>query len=393
MSVFAHNAIAAFIESAIGPAIPTDASGVYFNPAALTLLPSKQAVVAEAYVPIHFNFQGTTIQNLTQMRQTGVTQSDTIYHLPSAFLSIPLNKQFILGLGGLYNAFGIQNFPNDSIARYISTYTSISSVDLIPSLTYRVNDNLSIGAGLDFEELNIHLNSIVGFPDLGIPDASLNNTAKNKGAGGHIGFLIQPRLGTAIGLVYHSQVRFHPKGSSVFQSATPFISNNFHFNLSLPPSTVLSIDQFVNSSLGFIGTLQYTQWSVINSLNLQNIALIRNGQNLIVPLSLNHFKLQDTWRAQLGVHYSANKQLILRAAAAYDQEPNNAAFQIGLNNNVLLSANATYWFNKKLGVELGYSHAFYITQNINITSTANTAIGTVDGYRDGFLAKIIWNIN
>lgn len=392
MTICTSNAIAAFVEAAIGPAIPSDASAVYFNPAALVLQPKHQLVVSGAYVPVNFNFHGMTLQNATQYAQTGETSSRAIYRLPSAYLANRLTDKFTLGLGGTYTNYGKQNFPDDSILRYMLTYNAITVSDLIPSLTYKANDKFSIGAGLDFEEIKINLDSVVGAPPAHIPDINLVNEAKANGIGAHGGILYIPKRGTLVGLAYHSPVHFKPTGQSTFLAPQPFASNNFQFGITMPASTVLSVDQYLSTELGLIGTIQYMQWGSLKSLDLQNIALIRGGQNVIIPLTTKIFNLQNTWRYQLGIHYKVSPKLTVRAAMAYDQEPNVSTFQLAPKDNIFFGTNATYWVKKNVGIELAYLYVTYPSQNVYIKGTANTAVGTVNGTRNTFAAKLILNM-
>lgn len=385
------NGHAAFIEAAIGPAIPADATGVYFNPGALVLVKKPQLLAVGAYVPVRFHFEGTTIQNATRYTETGRAFSKTIYRLPAGFLAVPLGERFTFGFGQIYNNFGKLDFPDYSPLRYFNTFSALSTLDLMTTLTYKISEKVAIGAGLDIEHIKIELNSVNGSPPLGISDVTLKNRSSGNGTGGHVGILVQPKRGTLIGLAYHSAVQFKTAGQSTVLSPVPFRSNDYSLKASMPASTVLSVDQYVTQDLGFIGTVQYMQWSVIKILELNNIAARRLGRNFLLPLARNSFFLADAWRFQLGTHYNLTKKLTVRAAAAYDQDPNNPLYQIGPDDNILLSANATWKANDALSLEGGYSHVFYKSQTINIVNLANTITGKSGGGRDAVVVKVIWN--
>lgn len=391
LSIATTNADAAFIEAAIGPAVPADATGVYFNPGALALLKTAQIVAVGAYVPVRFYFEGTTMQNATQYTQIGRAYSKTIYRLPASFLSVPIGERFIFGFGQLYNNYGKLNFADYTIVRYFNTYSSLSTLDLTSSLTYKLSDKIAIGAGLDIEHIKVELDSVNGSPRLGIPDVTIKNKSTGNGTGGHLGILLQPKRGTTIGFAYHSEVKFRTTGQSRIDNPVPFVSRGYNVNVTMPASTVLSVDQYVNEDLGFIGTLQYMQWSTINILDLRNIAARRLGVSSIVPIAQSFYKLSDAWRFQLGTHYNLNKKVTLRAAAGYDQDPNNPIYQIGPNDNILLTLNGTWKTNDALWVEAGYSHVFYTAQKINIVNLANSVYGKTGGGRDAFVLKLIWN--
>jgi long-chain fatty acid transport protein len=168
---------------------------------------------------------------------------------------------------------------------------------------------------------------------------------------------------------------------------------DFHFNLSMPASTVLTVDQYLNPDFGILGTVQYMQWSVINVLNLQNVAIVRGGVPIVLPLSQIFYNLRDTWRFQLGAHYAPTKKFTIRAAAAYDQDPNNPFFQLTPGTNIILNTNAAYRFNDAFGIELGYGHVFYTNQVVNIHAAANTLMGRTSGGRNAYIAKFFFNFN
>lgn len=386
-AITAHYAVAGFFASAIGPAIQTDASSVYYNPASLVLLPHKQLVVGGGYVTINLN----VLENSpSDIKAQSSSISNTVNRLPMFFLSVPFGQYFILGFGALYPFMGNQDFPDSSQVRYLSTYESLSSLDLTPTLSYKLTEQLTIGGGVDLEQIKVMLDFALPSSALDIP---LINNLKSRGVGWHGGMLFKPKRGTTIGLAYHSPVAFDLTGTSVLETSTPLLSTNLNTKTSLPGNSVLTIDQFLNKQWGIIGTMRYTQWSVIKSLTLYNLAYIKQNQKMILSAAAYTYNLKDTWTFQLGTHYTPNDQFTAKAALTYDDEPINPNFLIGPKRNIILSFITDFKFNELFSIELNYSYMYYAPQKINIQTPYNTITGNSSGGRNALFGKLIWNIS
>lgn len=123
--------------------------------------------------------------------------------VPNAYLILPLNEQWWLGLAATsYYGLGVQ-MPDNYNAGHFGNVSDIKTVDLGASLAYRINRNWSIGAGLS---------AIHGEGEVGGTFPSNNKIAKHlKGdgwaLGWHLGTLLELSPATRIGLSY----RLDPK--------------------------------------------------------------------------------------------------------------------------------------------------------------------------------------
>lgn len=388
----ASHATAAYIDASLGDAVVGNASAVYYNPAALTILGSKELVVYDSLSLVYFKFSGTARQRLTGYSQTGTATTYTDYMLPSAYLALPLNKRVTLGFGETYTYYGIAEYPNDSILRYFGTISYFNALDLMPSVGIRVTNWFSIGAGLDVELANLALYAMSGFPTLNIPDREGSSLGTGVGIGGHMGILLMPRLGTLIGLTYHSPVAVTIRGQSTFASDPSVISNQFQTTVTAPPSAVFSIDQFFTRKLGLIGTVQFTGWDTIGRINLQNVAFnsFITGDT-ILPSVVNNFLLHNTWRFALGAHYAPTDRWTLRASFNYDQSPENSTVQVAAGNYFIFGGGFGYRFTKKLNWDLNYGYILYQKQHVDINGASNIIVGDTRGNRNGVSTRLTWD--
>ncbi len=190
--VFPLTLHASFIESTIGTAVVNDATAAYYNPAALTLLTHYQFIGLGSIAISHTQFTGQAIQAKTGFTQEGSASTQTNYYLPSFYLGAPATDKMTLGLAVVSNFFN-RNMEEDSILRYAQPSNNIRDIDLVPAMGFKLNDVLSLGAGVSFSYANFLLQPILGFPSLNIPDAQSRNEASSSGLGGRRRFITKAK--------------------------------------------------------------------------------------------------------------------------------------------------------------------------------------------------------
>lgn len=384
-------AFASYIETSIGNAVSVDAKAVYYNPAGLTFLKNKQIIAVDGIVDNRSVFRGTTVQNTTGYTQRGTTNARSYFSLPEFYLGIPINNKISIGLGGLYTNYGLTPYPADSIVRYFETTSFAATFDITPGIGVRLNDKVSIGGGLDFEYGRLVLDAMFGFPTIGVPDVKSMNEGSAWGWGAHVGLQAMPKLGTLIGLAYHTSVTFNIAGNSTYDSFPNFTTNKFRTKVVTPPSTVLSLYQFLSPTFGLMGTVEYMQWSTIQKLTLYNSALIVSGTPSLLTIPLQyHFR--NIWRLALAANYNPTPKWFLGVGAFWDQEPGNPFYQLLNKDGFTLGCAAGYQFTKAFNLRLGYAHTFYRGNNINIITTNNNLNGKTDEGKDYAFGELRFDI-
>jgi long-chain fatty acid transport protein len=126
-------------------------------------------------------------------------------------------------------------------------------------------------------------------------------------------------------------------------------------SLDVPESISLSLAHKLNSRLELLGDLTWTGWSRFNELLITEA---ETGKEVTrVPE-----KWQDVTRVSIGANYQYNDRLTLRTGLAFDQEPIPSARyttpRIPGNDRKWLSLGAGYKVNKKISIDVGYSHLF-----------------------------------
>lgn len=382
---------ASFIESTMGTAVVNDATATYYNPAALTLLKNSQIIALGSAAYFQSQFTGQSIQTTTGFIQSGSSSAQTHYYLPSFYLSIPATDKVKFGLAVVSNFFN-RDMEANSILRYVQSSNSIQDIDLVPALGIKLNDFFALGAGINISHANFVLEPVSGIPSLNIPDSQSHNESSGTGWGGDVGFLIKPAKATLIGFNYRSAITYPLSGTSVLESNPKIVSNDYHFTFWTPARYVLSVSQFVTSALGFIGTIQFINWSIFKDINIHGVATQIGGQPLIIPNATVNYHLHNTWLLTLGSQYRMTPKWVIRAAGNYNQTPGNPNYQITTGDSIILGASTGYEITKNIIIDGSYAHAFIKNEDIHTTTGRTIINGINKGSRNAVSLKLTLNI-
>lgn len=379
-------------------AVVEDVGTNWYNAAGLVYLPQQLAASGIAmYKPTRFGgtivAPSTTLPGVATYTANGNASAYLNILLPGFHYGVPFwCNRFAFGIS-VVPAWGlIEDYGDNSIIRYDLSRVYTRTLDISPSLAWKINDQWSIGAGPDFHYFALQLKSHVRTQPLTTVDSISRVSTDDWGYGAHIGVLFRPTNTTRIGLNYRSKIATKLKGYSHFQltGLGAFETNNFSLNLPMPPTTTLSAYQEINPCWAVMGTIAYDQWSVIRDMHGINFMLPTGTTSIVIPTGYRNtfdfsagtkFRLTDQWLGRFSIKYVATPTGQYRDVTFPDGE------KLGFNFG------AHYQINKCLGLDLIYAHVFIKTVSINRTEFTGTI---VEGHsRDSIDlagAQIVWNI-
>lgn len=375
-------------------AVAENASTIFYNPAGMTYLPGVNISAGLTAVRPSFKFsnQGSTGPN--GLPGTGPDGGDAGAWglLPNAYLSWQLSPQWHVGLG-IGAPFGLMTEYEDAAwaGRYHSKKFDIKSINVNPSIAYKVNEQLSLGLGVNWMHLDAEFSRASPFamPGLGyLGDLDATVDMKGDGWGWNAGLIYQITPATRIGLSYRSQVKIDADGdttvsnqSVVHPAVAPRItrmSADASTSVRLPDTATLSIAHEVNDRWRLLGDVSWTGWSSIRSLD------IRNSGNPAIPGDSLDLKFRDTWRVALGADYRVNEQWTLKGGVAWDQSPIRSAgyrpTSLPDKDRYWVSVGARYAVNKRTQIDIGYAHLFI--SDTDIDNATDAGKGVVRGKYD-----------
>ncbi len=297
-----------------------DASAVAFNPAAITELEGTQIMVGiEVVVPyntIEYSIDGGS----TYHRQNASNQA---FFIPHGYVTHKLNDNFSLGLG-MFSRFGLGNkYPSDWAGSANVTYVNLLTSTVNPVIAYRVNDMLSLAAGVEISGAMVDLKQ-------NNQEFALSSRLKNKGIEYGFGFNLAAHVRFneqwSAGLTYRSGVDYSFDGelsaTSPFfpmlgHSSTNYISDGAT-TLSLPQEIKLAVAYAPTDKLSFEAGVGYYGWSSYKDLDLTIDNPLPPFFNSYIA---NPKEWRDTWMFGFSAEYQLYDWLALRAGIAYETSP------------------------------------------------------------------------
>lgn len=381
-----------------------DASTGWYNPAGLALIRDQQAVVGGVGIFPSFELSG-----VTTFATTGLpSYSETFRNLkgnkealvPFFHYAKPVGENTTVGLS-VVAPYGLAtDWSKSSPLRYSATFTEVITVNVSPEIGGKLSEHFAVGAGLDLQYSRVKFNRVLGAPTLlnaaelppNLFDSSSYNQGDSFGVGFHAGVMgMFNDNHTRIGLNYQSKMKHKFNGYSnlsgtladpdLFNANTSFRTGNLYSNsVAFPEVVTLSAYHDVNERLALLGSVIYTGWDVVKTIELNNVAAALPGGGNAVVRSTSTLNYDNAWRFIAGANYWVTEGFMLRGGVGYDETPVtdvNRDVRLPDESRVILSIGAHYDVNPEIGIDAGYTYLF-ATRDPRINKTE--AIGTTSSF-------------
>jgi long-chain fatty acid transport protein len=289
--------------------------------------------------------------------------------VPAGYFSWQINSNVWAGMS-INAPYGLATKPDATWGgRGYNSSTRVSSMMVTPTLAYRVNDMLSVAAGISYMTFKARYTS--GSPTLATltnpPAWGIAGMMGDGDAWGYtLGATLKPMQGTEIGLSYRSEMRVGLNGD--FFSGTAILNHPVSTTVPLPQSINLGLKQVINPQWTLLAGLEWTNWSVLKAPIITD--KVTNATHL--ALGSIPFYYKDGWFASLGAEYKLSPALTLRAGAAYEWSPIKDAersARLPDNDRLWTSLGFGYQLTQQLNIDFGYTHIFPKSTKITINST------------------------
>jgi long-chain fatty acid transport protein len=387
-------------------AVAEDATTVWWNPAGMARLGAgKHFVIGGASISPSTKFSnGTSMPAALQTAggDGGNAGKDAI--VPSMFYVMDLNPRMHFGIG-ISVPFGLKTeYDSNWIGRFQGISSEVKTLNINPSLSYKLSDTFSIGGGLSYQRGKIDLKTGVNYSAtafsaggvgllgaIGGPGVEGQNTTSVDGDawGFNIGTLFDVTPATRLGIHYRSSLDYKMDGNTSFSNvpaafagipplAAGTSNGNVKLDLKTPDNLSFSVAHRLNERLDLLGDLTWWHWSKIKQLPLVRSSGAASGSTV----STLTFNFDDTWRASIGANYKLNGPWTLKLGAAYDQTPvpnaESRSVRLPDNDRYWLSAGAAYQVSRNGKLDFGYTLVSVKNADINNDQTA-TGGGIVNG--------------
>jgi long-chain fatty acid transport protein len=359
-------------------AVVEDASVVFYNPAGMVKLKRAEVTVGASYVMPVGSFELDSYTNAAGKTYTAEDlgpYSDGGNFLSSAtipygYFAMPINEKFAAGFG-IFVPFGTNtDYDDDFIGGVFADQTQLTSIEFQPAVAYRVNDQFSVGFGLDitymkgllskqldtvpYNENLKYLNGGVDPTDLtgsglAYSDyAGFENHYEVEGddwqVGYNLSFMWDINSDITVGVSYRSEMEFTLKGDSEFKQSEGVValttasadvaaattglstgdyiiaavdgatgsvpSQSSEVPITTPQSLTVSYAHQLTKKLQLVAGATWTQWSVFKDFD---VISTESSTGMIETLSglgdgyIGH--IEENWIDTTALAIGANYQL------------------------------------------------------------------------------------
>ncbi len=383
-----------------------DASTIFWNPAGMTQLKAIEASGGLTAVRTSYKFhdRGSQVGQFGPGGAMGAGDGDDAGawgYLPNGYLSWALSKDLYVGLG-IGAPFGLKTKYDDPWRGSAqSNEFDIKTININPSIAFRVNEMVSLGAGVSWQKIEADYYRRVAINNAGpltLPRVTSHMSIDDDAWGWNLGALFTLSPATKIGLSYRSTIQYHTEGKVKLRgdgtaagNATALALSNaggasdVKADLRVPDTFILSVDQKLSDRWQLLGDISWTGWSSIKNVNIVRDSGPQAGA-LAQTLDAN---FQNTYRVALGAIYTVSEAVKLQFGLAYDQTPVRGA----TSRLTSLPDNDRTWFSfggqwkpaREQTLELGVTYLYIKDPKINKNETTVNPLtnrGTVTGEYD-----------
>lgn len=372
-------------------AVAEDASTIYFNPAGMTRLSGSQVQAAVHVVSFSLKFSddgSTTVLNQSLTGDDGGNAGKLAF-IPNFFYAHSISDSLKIGIG-IVSPFGLATkYNSDWVGRYYTIKSELLTIDINPTVAYRINKMWSIGGGVSVQYLDADLTSAVDYGTInaalgfGLPllpqkadGESKFKTDGNWAYGFNLGVLFELSQATRFGVAYRSKISYDLKGDADFKTpaaAAPLaeklglVDTGVKADIDLPASLSVSGYHQLTDKWAVMADITWTDWSTFEELRIKFDSAAED--------SVSTLDFDDSFRYSLGATYTLNPQWTFRGGLAYDESTVSSRRKrtprIPDEDRLWFSLGTSYHFSDRLEFDFGYT---YIT-NVEKAEIDKTATG------------------
>jgi len=369
-----------------------DATIVFGNPAGMSFLDRAQVTAGGTFLSVDTDISNVSASQsspaflpatggLTDtLPVTGTNDGDMVPGtlIPFAFYAHPVNEQLAFGFG-VYAPFGSKTEYEDSFqGRNQGNYTEVRVVTAQPTVSYRFNEQWSVGAGITYNQVEGELRRQVPVATpLGLSEVDSRVEGDDEAWGYNLGIIYQPVPETTLGLTYRSKVDFNLEGN--FTANSPVldqlgigtVTDTAALDLTTPETVNFSLTQQMSDNLKLMFGASWARWS-----RFDQILVTGDERGEITNEQQNY---SNAWAFSTGGEYQLTPTLALRAGVTLDFTPTQDAtrsVRIPSDDRRIFSIGAGWSPTPDLTLDVAYS---YLTERSTQVDQTKTDSFTVAG--------------
>ncbi|MBR6470291.1 MAG: outer membrane protein transport protein [Victivallales bacterium] len=304
-----------------------DPSALYFNPAAgagcetFMLTTGMHVLTGD----VQFHDGGSTLSGKKSGDIVGTS------FIPNLDAVLPIGDGLTLNMAMSATSGTATKYDARWTGRYFSTETSISVLEIAPSVSYRINDEWAVGIGFLAQYCDVLMKQNLNTTDVmaayGLPgrDSRLKMEGDGWAFGFTAGILYKPTKTTTFGLGYRSSMQHNVKANARVTDIPPALASmqglsgtSYHDHARIamdqPQSITFGIRQEVTDKLTLMADIAWTDWSTLKDMPVK----FHKG-SLTGKYVANKMEWHDSWRFSIGAEYALTEKWTLRCGFTFDE--------------------------------------------------------------------------
>jgi len=358
-----------------GAASAEDASTVFFNSAGMSQIKGSQVVVAIHAIKPSAKFSDTG-SSAAAGRPLGGDGGDagSLAYVPNIYYVMDAGKDMKFGLG-INAPFGLKTEYDEGWAgRFQALKSEVKTVNVNPALSYQMNEMVTLGFGVDYQEIDAELTNNLNF---GVGDGTAKVSGSDNAWGYNLGALFQVSPDSRVGVAYRSSIDYKLSGDMLVTDPTGAVVQNPSVTADIKMPDSLSVSGFkkIDAKWDLMGDISWTGWGKFKELRVVN-------SSTGATVSLTNENWKNTYRVSVGANHHYNEQWTSRIGIAFDQGPVEDQYRtarIPDNDRTWLAFGGKYTVSGNSSIDVGYAHLFVKDSSISnnkggAAGTANTAL-------------------
>lgn len=329
------------------------AGSAWANPATMVLVEDQQIGfgIISAETDINFNPDDPDANG-------GGNAGGNLY-IPSFAYVNSINENVSVGFSVVVPYGNSLTYDDDWEGNNVATGVSLETIQALPSIAYRINEQFSIGFGISANHTTVRQDLKI----MGVVDAELE--ADSVDYGYTIGGLYEINSNHRLGFVYRSQVDSDLEGTGNMMGD----SYDTELDWVNPASIVFSGVHQVSEKTSILWDVGRTFYSAFETTNI-------NIQD--APMGLDDITLHRNWedanRYAIGTHYQLTDKVILQAGYSYEDSvvsDDNRTVDMPLDTIKRYTAGVLYQMDSD--TSLGFGIEYADLGNAKITNNPSSA--------------------
>jgi len=328
-----------------------DVSDVFFNPSVTAGLEKNQFIASVTYLNLNIKTNGGSNSG-----DAGVNKI-----VPAFYLSTPINNKTSFNLA-VTSPFGLATkYDQNWVGRYLAIESSVTTINVNPSLSYKISDQFYIGAGVMAQQYEATLSKGTSATTI----AEMNGNDWGYGYNLGISYKFNDKLKFGVG--YRSKIEHKLNGTI---SNGGVWATDFNAKTTTPESLTAGASYKLNKMVELAYDTTWTRWSRLKSLT------VRADQNSIFN-ETNYFNWHDSFLHSVGANFAVNKNSIIRTGLAYEKDGitnANREPRVPGSDRVWASLGFNHKMNNGWIFDGAYSHQFFREAKTSRTDINNSLI-------------------